>query len=201
MNERTLRFANVAAAAMVIGGLLVAALPGHVVGIMELVMVTGATAAGLYALVLHVPPTGWMSPFTWMSPFARKGARHAGNESDEIDSIRAKLSGWRRALDGGAAMPLDTVRLLKPLITATLDTNPEEPREEERVAAARALVSPLTWSVLTSDVAQGSPWLHAYRPSEHDVADLVHAVLDDLERLTAGGGEPLPTATHHPRAT
>lgn len=181
MNERNLRPGNVGAAAVVIGGVLMVAFPGHAVAIVELVLVTAAAATALYALVLNVPPTGWMSPFKWMSPFTRKRLAVAdGGASDELDLIRSRMSGRRRSVEGGPPLPPDTVRLLKPLIGAALDL---DPGAETYPDSARTLVSPLTWAVFTGEAPTGSGWLHTLRPSEPDVAELVHAVLDDLDRL------------------
>ena len=49
MIERTLRAGSVTAAAVLIGGVLIVAVPQHMVSIVQVVVVTVAVAAGLYA--------------------------------------------------------------------------------------------------------------------------------------------------------
>jgi hypothetical protein len=197
VNERNLRPASVAAAALVIGGVLLLAFPGHALGIVQLVLVTAAAATGLYALAVNVPPTGWMSPFKWMSPFV--GAvrmERVTPASQELASIRAKLSGRRLRASGGPALPPETLRLLKPLIRSTLDLDPAGdvvPRE----AAVR--LSPLTRAILACDVPTDLGWLATVRPDEHEVADAVHRVLDELDRLEPGGDRPGDLSPRQPQ--
>ncbi len=95
MSERNLRPANVAAAALVIGGVLLVALPRHALSIVQLVVLTAAAATALYALAVNVPPTGWMSPFKWMSPFGGRRARR-GTSSRRTRPTRSARS-WPAA--------------------------------------------------------------------------------------------------------
>lgn len=197
MNERSLRPANVASAALVIGGVLLVALPRHALSIVQLVVVTAATAAALYALAANVPPTGWMSPFKWMSPFVPT-VRQARDEATahETDSIRSKISGRRVRIAGGTPMPPETVRLLKPLIRSALDVGPDD---DLRAAARKARLSPLSWSVLACDIDPHPGWLGTVRADERRVAEVVHQVLDEIERLDAGGpGTRTPPVPLHP---
>ena len=188
MNEHPRRPGEVAAAVL-IGGVLLIALPRHAMSIVQLVIVTVSVVAGLYALAVNVPPTGWMSPFKWMSPFGR--ATHfgrGGKESGEIESIHRKLSGWRQPIQNGPPMPSETLRLLKPLIRAALDL---EPGDDAHLASARALLSPLSWAVLTSG-ASGQPyyWFKMFPPNRREVAEAVHSVLDEVARLPTGIEDP-----------
>ena len=197
MNERNLRPANVAAAALVIGGVLLVALPRHALSIVQLVVLTAATAAALYALAANVPPTGWMSPFKWMSPFVGT-VRPARDElsSHETDAIRSKLAGRRIPVAGAPPMPPEALRVLKPLIRSALDLGPDD---SVRTAARNARLSPLTWSILRCETDTTLGWLGMVRPNEREVADVVHHVLDELARLDAGGRTtPATLASHHP---
>lgn len=188
MNEGALRPGNVAAAAVLIGGVLATVLPQHAMSIVQLVIVTVAVSTGLYALAVHVPSAGWISPFKWMSPFGR--AAYPGRRrrrSDELRSIRLKLSGRRQPIENGPPMPPVTLRLLKPLIASALDLDPSE---EPPPPSARGRVSPLTWAVLTSQPLRRPRWFRTLRPNEREVTQTVHSVLDELDRLKAGASDP-----------
>ena len=128
MNESALRPGNVAAAAVLIGGVLTVLLPQHAMSIVQLVIVTVAVSSAVYALAVNVPSAGWISPFKWMSPFNR--AAYQGRRtrpSDELGSIGSKLSGRRQPIENGPPMPPATLRLLKPLIAVALDFDPNGP--------------------------------------------------------------------------
>lgn len=230
MNERTLRPANVAAAAVLIGGVLIVVLPQHGLSIVQLVVVTIAAAAALYALAISVPEwsaTWWrVAPFNRPSravgptrrlrathparparlaprnggvrrPFGRGRSRGPGN----LERIRSKLSGRRQPISNGPPVPPEALRLLQPLIRVALEREGLDPGDEAHRETARALLSPLTWAVLTSEPLRGPPWYRTRRRAERQVADVVHRVFDDLDRLAAGGGDsqPIPRAPH-PRA-
>lgn len=196
MSPRALAPANMAAAAVLIGGVLIVARPEHVLGVAELVLVTIAAGAGLYALAAHVPPTAWMSPFKWMSPFGGgPGPERRRHGSDEIDAIRSKLSDRRQRIAHGPPLPPDVLRLLRPVIADALDIDPDDVAQ---VAAAGRRLSPLAWSVLASDPIPRSYWLNTLRPNEWEVAEVVHEVLDELEHLPASTSRRRSaTAIHH----
>jgi hypothetical protein len=199
VSERNLRPANVAAAALVIGGVLLVALPRHALSIVQLVVLTAATATAVYALAVNVPPTGWMSPFKWMSPFGGT-VRPVRDElsSRETDAIRSKLSGRRIPVAGAPPMPPEALRVLKPLIRSALDLGPDD---SVRTGAQNARLSPLTWSILRCEIDTTLGWLGTVRPNEREVAEVVHHVLDELARLDAGGQTTRATlASHHPHA-
>ncbi len=200
MNERALRPGNVAAAATLIGGVLAVALPQHGMSIVQLVIVTVAVSTVVYALAVNVPTTRWMSPFKWMSPFNQAAyLRRRSGRSDELGSIRSKLSGRRQPIENGPPMPPATLRLLKPLISSALDLDPDD---EAHQPSARGVVSPLTWAVLTSEPLQRPYWFRTLRPNEREVTQTVRAVLDDLDRLKVGAGEaPRSINSSHTRAT
>lgn len=199
MNERTLSPWNIAAGAVVIGGGLVFAMPQHVVGIVQLVIVTIAAAAGLYALAANVPPTGWMSPFKWMSPFSPRSAPATDGHVDDLDVIRSQLAGRRQPVDGAPPMPAEALHLLKPLIAAMLDVPADEAARSD---AARSRLSPLAWAILTTDPTRRPPWFRTLAPSEGEVAEVLHRVLDELEELAAAGLTPSASSVSiHPEAT
>ena len=96
-------------------------------------------------------------------------------------------------------MPPATLRLLKPLIASALDLDPDD---EPHQGSARGPVSPLTWAVLTSEPLQRPYWFRTLRPDEREVAQTVHCVLDELDRLKAGDGDaPRSINSSHTRAT
>jgi hypothetical protein len=181
MNERTLRPANIAAAAIVIGGALVVMLPQHAVSIAGLVIVTIAAAAGLYALAVNAPPAWWRSPFDVF------GGDHRPDEAHDIDRLRSGLSGRRQRIARDTALPPGTLRLLQPLIQVALERDSIDTGDEQSVARARTRVSPLTWAVLTTEPMERPGWIRTVRPDARHVADVVHRVLDELERLAGAG--------------
>lgn len=198
MRDPTLRTGNVAAAAVLIGGVLLVALPRRAVSIVQVVAVTVAVAAVLHALATHVPVSGWLSPFRWMSPFHRPSSAGARGP-DELDSIRARVSGRRQRLRGGPPLPPETLRLLQPLIRAALDLDRDD---ASYPPSARTRLSPVTWAVLTTDPLRNPYWFRTLPANDREVAGIVHAVLDDLERLAPGisasQGLPHPNPTRSP---
>jgi len=193
MSRRALRPTNVGAAALVIGGLLVIAWPQHAMSVARLVIVTCAFAAGLYALAVHVPPTGWISPFKWMSPFRKEvHETRTAHRADEVTLIRGLMSGRRQRLRDGSVMPASALRLLQPLITAALDLGPDDPVDSPSV---RRAVSPLTYAVLTTPPLHRPPWYRTRRPNPRAVATQVQSVLDDLSRLRGGVVQPRTAST------
>jgi len=198
MNERNLRPANVAAAALVIGGILLLAFPRYALGIVQLVVVTATAATALYALAVNVPQTGWMSPFKWMSPFAGTPLPEPGApDVHELEPIRARVAARRLRAVGGPPLPPETLRLLRPLIRSALDLPPGGPIPGE--AALR--LSPLARSILAAELPDDPRWIDTVRPDEDAVAHVVHQVLDELERLDPTGpreGAALPPRRHAP---
>lgn len=199
MNVRMLAPANVAAAAVLIGGALVVALPGHATSIVRLVVLTTAAAVVVHAVASVVPEwtaTGW-------SPFGRAARREGETSaSGEIDRIRSRLSGRRQRIGDGPPLPPETVRLLQPLIRVAL--------EREGLGCgklARTSLSPLTLAVLAADPLQRPNWFRTHRPDGRQVAEIVHGVLDDLDRLSGAQGAsrhadpPSPLDASQERAT
>ncbi|HEX2167961.1 MAG TPA: hypothetical protein VHG09_12075 [Longimicrobiales bacterium] len=190
MNERTFRPANISAAAVAIGGVLIAVLPQHAMSITVLVIAAIAAAAGLYALAVNAPPAWWRSPFD----AARAGGRRT--EPDDIDRIRSRLSGRRQRIARDTALPPGTLRMLQPLIHVALEREGIETDDEAAIASARTLVSPLTWAVLTTEPMERPGWIRTMRPATRHTADVVHRVLNDLGRLADGRRTP---QQHDPR--
>lgn len=170
-----------AAGAATLGGALIVLLPQHAPGIVQLVLVSIAAGAGLHVLSSHVPQTGWLSPFRWLSPFADPGPptrrRHG---SDEMDSIRSRLAGRRQAVRGAAPLPPEALRLLQPVIAAALGVDPSNRRQMLR---ARERLSTSTWSILAVEPLARPYWFRTLRPDQWETAEVVHDVLDELERL------------------
>jgi hypothetical protein len=179
MNARNLRPANTAAAALAIGGVLIVVVPQYASSIVRLVIVSIAAMAGLYALAANSPPA-------WGSPFQRAVRRRGGRGSDEVAWIRARLWGWRLPVGPAAAMPMEVQRMLRPLIITALQRQGVDPDDDAGRAAARDLLSPLSWAVLTGGPPGRLRWLdwpRARPPARRRVAELVHRVMDELERL------------------
>lgn len=186
MSEEALRPGNVAAAAVLVGGVLIVAFPRYAPTIVQVVIVAAAVAGALWVLASRVPPTGWLSPFKWLSPFGETtggdGPRH---RSRELELIRSKLSGRRQEVADGPPMPPAVLRQLKPLIAGMLDV---DPRDGEEVASIRDRISPLAYALLTSEPLERPSWLATVRPDPEGAARTVHRVLDGLEGATPGGG-------------
>jgi hypothetical protein len=183
------------AVALLIGGVLIVALPRYSVDIAQVLVVTLAALAGLFALSVHVPPTLWMSPFKWMSPFG--GTRSKGPQRekyDDVQSIRSTLSGWRQPLPQGPPLPPAVLRLMRPLIAGALDMVWDGEAPPPRV---RKQLTPLAWAVLTSDPERRLPWYRMVAPNRREVSDAVHSLLDEIESLKAGSVHPSATMKSH----
>jgi hypothetical protein len=205
MNEHALRPANVAAATALIGGIALVALPQHAMSVVRVVIVSVAVGSALWVLAVHVPPTGWISPFRWMSPFAMGRSPRPGRRVGELDVLRSGLAARRQPIPDGPALPPAVVRALQPLIALALDLDlrlvrrpplapPLDPMDRHALSRARARVSPETWAVLCAAPLHRPGWLHTHRPDPPAVANAVHAVLDEIGRLTGG-------ATYRPSST
>jgi len=182
MNRRAFPPEN-GAAVLVIGGVFLAVFPQYTLSTIQVVIVTTAVMAALFALEANVPSTGWMSPFRWMSPFGRPyPTRRVRRETDELRTMRATFSGWREPLPPGPPLPADTLRLLRPLIRGTLGLDMES---ESQLDAARKTLSPATWAVLTSDQRQKPFWFQMLPPNPRQVAEAAHRVMNELDRLDA----------------
>lgn len=189
MNERALWPGNVAAGAVLIGGILLVAFPRHALSIVQLVVMTIAAGAAIYVLAVNVPTAGWISPFKWLSPFSLTAhPDRLGHRSDELELIRGKLSSRRQKLEDGPAMPPAVLRQLKPLIAAALDV---DVRDEKQLRTARARLSRVSYAVLTAHPLERTSWFNTVPGDEVEVVRTVHQVLDDLDRLSTGG-HPTP---------
>lgn len=195
----TLRAGDIAAAVVLFAGLLLIALPQHGGTILRLVLVALAATAALHALTAIVPEgsvTGW-----WRSPFERGAADALARPSGEIARMRAKMTGRRQRIRGGRPLPPETVRTLQPLIAVALERAGIDPGDPSQRQAVRRRVSPLTWAVLNSDPLYLPRWYETRAPDERQAADVVRRVLDDLERIAAGGPvERSEPASPQPRA-
>lgn len=173
---------SVAAATAVICGLLVAAFPEYALTVLQLGVVTVAVALALHALAVNVPEWGavrWL-----LSPFNRRPAvRPAAERSDDLDRIRRGLSRRRQRIPGGPPLTPEALRVLKRLVRVALERRGVEPDRPD--------LSPLTRAILESEPLGWRGWYGTLRPDEKQVAEVVHHVLDDLERL--GPDRDLPT--------
>jgi hypothetical protein len=197
MNGGGLRPGGVAAAAILIGGFLVLALPQHTESVVRLVVLTLAAVVGLHLLALLVPTwsDGWStSPFR---PAAR--ARRGGRAPEEVERIHSGLSGRRHPVENGPPMPPQVLRLLKPPIRVALERMGLDPTDEAGRVSARTLLSPLTWAVFTSDLRSAPDPFRVRRPDERQVAEVVHRVLDELEALDHARTPPPRRAPGPPR--
>jgi hypothetical protein len=176
VNARNLWPANTAAAALFIGGVLVVLFPEAVASVARLVVVTIAATAGLYALAVNSPPA-------WGSPFLRGARRRGGGSAGEVAWIRARLAGWRLRAGPAPPMPREVLRMLRPLIVTALQRQGIDANDAADRTAARQLLSPLSWAVLTGDPGGRLAGLPTHPPDRRRVAEVVHRVLDDLDRL------------------
>jgi len=194
MNEHNIRPGEMAGACLLVGGVLVVAFPRQAMNILQIILVTFAAAGGLYALATHVPPTGWMSPFKWMSPFGKpRPPRGKDGQASDLDFIRSKMAGWRHPGPMVPPMPPEVVALLKPLVRAALRQHPAPlTGPQERPGTPSRLVR----GILVTDPPKGLDWVRILPPREAEVAEVVHAVLDDLGSLEAGEANPFTDPTH-----
>ena len=177
-------------APLVFGGGAIVVFPQYALSFLQIVIVTMAVLAAIYALALNVPPTGWMSPFRLMSPFGgSKKKRRRGKGGDPMGLIRSDLGGWRQPMQFDPPMPPGTLRLLRPLIKEALDLGSED---EWALELARARLSPLSWAVLESGFSRRPFRLLWSPPNQREVSKAVMAVLDDIVRLTSGIDDPVP---------
>lgn len=185
MNEHNIRPGEMVGACLLLGGVLVVAFPTHAMNILQIILVTFAAGAGLYALAARVPPTGWMSPFKWMSPFGKpRPLRRKDSRPPDLDFIRSKLAGWRHPGPMVPPMPPEVIALLKPLVRAVLRQRPAPLTDAEEGPGAP---SRLARGILATEPPRGLDWVRVLPPRQGEVAEVVHAVLDDLESLEAGG--------------
>lgn len=193
MNEPLIRPGGVAAAAVTLGGFGVIALPQHAATLVQLVLITVPAAIALFALSISVPEWGGVR---WLlSPFKRPSRTGAtGWGTDELDRIRGDLSRRRQPIPDGTPLTPGALRVLQPLVRAALERNGLNPDHREDLEVARKRVAPLTWAVLISEPLLWKNWYETLRPDEAQVAEVVHRVLDDLDRLSFDAtGVPSPT--------
>jgi hypothetical protein len=198
LNERLVGLVAVGGAAVAIGGVLLVLMPESASGTLRLVLLAAAGAAALYALAALVPEgsvAGW-----WASPFdPPEGQPRSVSTAGEAVRIRSRLAARRQPLAGAPPLPIETLRLLKPLIEVALVRAGMDPADEGQRRSARPVLAPLTWAVLESEPWKPPKRAWAARADERQVADLVLRVLDDLERLEQGAvprAVPPDLATH-----
>jgi hypothetical protein len=176
VNERTPGPVDVATAAVVIGGLLILAMPNHGMSIVRVVIVTVAAAACLHAFVLNAPPTWWNSPFDRKAKWSARAP-----VTGELDWIRAGLAGRRQRIENGPPLPPGALRLLQPLIRVALEREGVDPGGDTGAATAHELLSPLTRAVLECKILTRPSRLRTLPSDERMTAEIVHRILDELE--------------------
>jgi hypothetical protein len=177
---RAFRPPALVAAAVVLGGLGVAMWPQHWPSIVHLTVASAAVAA-----CLHVLRTSVMSaedrirPLSPLDHVPRRRpvpAAPAGLERT-LTFLRGARSAKRQV-----KLPWRTAEQLKQAVTVLLERHGFDPSVAADRATVRAAVSPLTWKILTE------PRVHHKTATASDgrgVTGIVHAVLDDLERLAS----------------
>ncbi len=177
-------------APILFGGGAIVVFPQYALSIIQIVIVTMAVLAAVYALAVNVPPTGWMSPFKLMSPFGDSAKQNGrGKTPDQIRLIRSSFGGWRQPMRYGPPMPPGALRLLRPLIWEALDLGPGD---EWVLKLARARLSPLSWAVLESGFSRRPFWFFWSPPNQREVAEITQMVLDEVDRIASGTENPIP---------
>lgn len=186
MSHPLLRSLGVAAAAAVIGGLVVIVLPHQAGDILHLVIVTAAAAVSIQILAATIPE--WAAARWMLSPFKQRRLPGAATDehTDELSRIRDELSRRRQRMADGTPMTSATLRRLQPHVRVALEREGLGPAHGPDQAAARTRLSPLSWTVLTNEPLAWKDWYQTRRPGPVQVAEVVHHVLDDLERLSPG---------------
>lgn len=172
MNRSGLEPARVAAATLVLGGLLVALSPALSARVIRIVIVAGAAGAALFVLRTQAARAWWTSPFN----VVRHRPDRPGS-SPELVRVAAKFEGRRQPVPGGTPLPPETIRLLRPLVVAALARHRAVGTETEASALTRALpgLEPQVWP----------RWFQTRSPRPTRVAQAVHRVLDDIDRMEA----------------
>jgi hypothetical protein len=187
MNEPALRPAEITAAAVVVAGGLIIVWPQLALSFAGLVIATVAAAAGLHAFAVLAPPAWWRSPFE-----PRRRRRRRAGRADDLDWIRATLKGRRQPVENGPPLPPATLRLLQPLIRDVLEREGIDPDDTAELEPAGIRKCPLTRAVLDAEPLRHPPWFRTRRPDARHAAETVQGVLDELDRIVAGGHVPQP---------
>lgn len=190
----------VAVGAMVVAGAAVALLPQHAASILRLMLATIALA--LLTLMLRPTPGR-----TWRwddegdgteSVFEREGryGRLRSRDVPGLSPIRNALQ-EKRAPRDGPPVPWAVRRRLLTVAAAAFDRQGIDLLDPAQSGRARAQVSRSTWNVLAGAMAPPQPPQPGWGNRQQSVspaatAGLVHAVLDELERLGGAPGDPHP---------
>lgn len=218
MNERSVQAPAVAAAAALIGGIAVVIVPQHALTIVQLVVVTAAVAAALHVIVAvsggRVGGSGERPYDRWArltSPFRRvRLPEEPRVEPPEIERTRNHLDGQRlvfsrerrsgptdAALAQLPPVPPEVVRRLARILRASLNHQGVDATAAQQ-GALQANLSPLSWAVLSADqfrqtgeTSRDKRARPRYLAADAgQVSQVVHAVLDDVDRLQNGGRQP-----------
>lgn len=189
-NEPFVRPGMLIGAALVVGGIVAAIAPQHALTIAQVVVVTAAVTAALHVLQVNVTDLRGRRSRGSALDYAvvRRTPRNA---PADLQITRAHLERDRVA-GGSVALPHGTALQLSRAVATELERQGFDLADPAQRAAARALVLPTTWTMLTEDPRRSSGDTRSYLPADGPwVADVVHTVLDDLDRLAMRTqGEP-----------
>ena len=121
-----------------------------------------------------------------------EGAGEGDPARGELLRLRAMFAGRRHPVTRDLYVPPDLVRVLRTLTREALEREGfdlDDPTSLERGAGRLA---PATRAILDHDLSVWPPWYRTRRGAPREVADIVHATLEDLSRL--GGPAPIPAA-------
>lgn len=203
VTQRSLQAPGVAAAGVMFGGLAMVVVPQHALTIAQLMVMTAAVAAALhvlFAVVLSETSSGPRDagPYgRWArlsSPFRRvRLPEEARSEPPEVERTRNYLSGQRLvyATAGLPPLPPEVVRRLARSLRVSFVQRGVDLREP----AQQGALSPLSRAVLVAEQeeqSRGKERGRRHRPryqaaDNAQVSSVVHAVLDDIDRLENGG--------------
>lgn len=189
MTEPAYRPGHLAAAVLTLGGLLLIGVPGRAPSVIRLVLVTLAAAGALHLILSHGGPAFLLSPFRWT-------VRDPADEEGSADALRLRdtMAGRRHRIEGGPLLPIATIRTLQPLIEAALDRDGAGPDVPLRRASALQRLSPVTRAILAHDSTANPPWFRTARSDPGATAQIVDAVLDELElALHTDASTPAPS--------
>jgi hypothetical protein len=176
------------AAALVVGGGLVVVFPQHTETLLRLLL--GTVAVGLLALGINaVRQRDWLD-----SPFERdnRGGRLRSDAVPGLGSIEGALL-ESTVPAHGMPLPPGVRRRLFSVAATVIDRDGIDLLDPAQRDAARARVSAHTWGVISDELSRSRAPRGRRRVSPADTAALVHAVLDDLERVRSGSRHLSPT--------
>jgi hypothetical protein len=180
VDQTTVPFgAPMAAAALVVAGAAVAVVPQHAGSVIRLLL--GALAVAALSLPLYLVARSAMdTPSSVLERVAWRRQQEDGVPG--LGSLRSSLR--TNGIVTGAPLPPTVRRQLAAIVATAVERHGLDPRDPQQ----RSRLSPATWAVLDADRARRPEHerRQEYRIKPAATAQLVHAVLDDLQRLDEG---------------